>query len=108
MTNHTAPKSREQQIAIENGIGSLSVPADRRSLDAMRVPNIATKKNHRRKKSSERKMFTGGQIVHGRRNLGVNQSKELMAVYSELPTRTPKSVARTQNQKESKKQLSHF
>jgi len=48
-------------------------------------------------------MLTGGQIVHGRRNLAVNQSRGLMAVYSELPTRTPKSVARTQKPERIKK-----
>jgi hypothetical protein len=73
MMNNTAPKAIENLSGtdngreIESGVGGLSVPADGlKSLNSLRVPNIkGSKKRHSRKKSTERKILTGGQIVHG-------------------------------------------
>jgi hypothetical protein len=66
MMNNTAPKAIEKAMDVENGVGCLSVPADGpKSVTSFKVPNINTKKKHSRKKSMERKILTGGQIVHG-------------------------------------------
>ena len=66
--NNTAPKAAEPGMDVEHGVGGLSVPAEGlKSFKSLRVPDINTKIKHSRKKSKERKIVTGGQIVHGGR-----------------------------------------